>query len=134
MAITIPEKFATLLHKKSFAQIATIMPDGSPQVTPVWVDYDGKNILFNSVKGHVKDKNLRRDPRISLAVQDPDNPYSYFQVRGRVIAITEKGASEHIDKMAQKYTGQPKYAYGRPGEVRVIYTIEPEHINAISSR
>ena len=91
----IPDKYVDLLaQKKAFADLATVMPDGSPQVTPVWVDYDGKNILFNSVKGHVKDKNLRRDPRISLAVQDPDNPYSYFQVRGRVIAITEKGASE----------------------------------------
>jgi len=131
MATSIPEKYAALLHKKVFAQLATLMPDGSPQVTPVWIDYDGKNILFNSAKGRVKDKNVRRDPRVSLAVMDPENPYSYFEVRGRVVNVTEKGASEHIDKMAQKYLGQAKYPYGKPGEVRVIYTIEPEHVSSM---
>jgi len=131
MAATIPEKFAALLHKKVFAYLATIMPDGSPQVTPVWIDYDGRNILFNSAKGRVKDKNVRRDPRVSLSVADPENPYSYFEVRGRVISITEQGAAEHIDKMAQKYLGQAKYPWARPGEVRVVYTVEPEHVSSM---
>lgn len=131
MAAIIPEKFAALLHKKVFAYLATIMPDGSPQVTPVWIDYDGRNILFNSARGRVKDKNVRRDPRVSLSVADPENPYSYFEVRGRVISITEQGAVEHIDKMAQKYLGQAKYPWARPGEVRVVYTVEPEHVSSM---
>jgi PPOX class probable F420-dependent enzyme len=131
MATTIPEKFAQLLHKKVFVYLATIMPDGSPQVTPVWVDYDGRNILFNSAKGRVKDKNIRRDPRVTISVSDPENPYSYFEVRGRVVSFTEKGANEHIDKMAQKYLGQPKYPWGSPGEVRVVYTVEPEHVSSM---
>lgn len=107
------------------------MPDGSPQVTPVWFDYDGQHILVNSAKGRVKDKNMRRDPRVSLAILDPENPYRYLQIRGRVVNITEKGASEYIDKLARKYLGQPKYPYGQPGEVRVLYTIEPEQVNAM---
>jgi PPOX class probable F420-dependent enzyme len=131
MASKIPEKYSDLLQKKTFANLGTLMPDGSPQVTPVWFDYDGKNILFNSAKGRVKDKNIRRDPRVSLAIMDPENPYRYLQIRGRVTNITEKGASEHIDKLAQKYLGQPKYPYGQPGEVRVQYTIEPEQVNTM---
>jgi PPOX class probable F420-dependent enzyme len=131
MAATIPEKFAQLLYKPVFVYLATIMPDGSPQVTPVWVDYDGRNILFNSAKGRVKDKNVRRDSRVTISVSDPENPYSYFEVRGRVIAMTEKGADEHIDKMAQKYLGKPKYPWARAGEQRVIYTVEPEHVSSM---
>jgi PPOX class probable F420-dependent enzyme len=131
MAATIPEKFAQLLYQPVFVYLATIMPDGSPQVTPVWVDYDGKNIIFNSAKGRVKDKNVRRDPRVTVSVSDPENPYSYFEVRGRVISMTEKGADEHIDKMAQKYLGKPKYPWASPGQVRVIYTVEAEHVSSM---
>ena len=122
----IPEKYLDLFQKKSFAQLATIMPDGTPQVSPVWVDYDGKHILFNTAKGRVKDKNMRRDPRVGLDLMDPDNPYRHLSLRGRVADITEKGADEHIDKMAKKYLGQDKYPYRSPGEVRVIYKIEPK--------
>jgi PPOX class probable F420-dependent enzyme len=131
MAATIPEKFAQMLYKPVFVYLATIMPDGSPQVTPVWVDYDGRNVLFNSAKGRVKDKNVRRDPRVTISVSDPENPYSYFEVRGRVVAMTEKGADEHIDKMAQKYLGKPKYPWARPGEQRVVYSVEPEHVSSM---
>ena len=102
------------------------MPDGSPQVTPVWVDYDGKHVLVNSAEGRRKDKNLRRDGRVALAIMDPENPYRYLQIRGRVAEITNEGASQHIDKMAQKYLGKDKYPYAQPGEVRVLYKIEPE--------
>jgi PPOX class probable F420-dependent enzyme len=107
------------------------MPDGSPQVTPVWVDFDGKNVLFNSALGRVKDKNIRRDPRVSLAVQDPENPYRYLEVRGRVVEITEKGADEHINKLSQKYLGKPVYPFRQSGEVRVLYKIEPEHVSVM---
>jgi PPOX class probable F420-dependent enzyme len=122
----IPEKYHDLLEKKAFAQLATLMPDGSPHVAPVWLDYDGQNIVINSAKGRVKDRNMRRDPRVGLDLLDPDNPYRHLSIRGRVIEITEDGAAEHINKLAKKYIDQDKYPYGQPGEVRVIYKIEPE--------
>jgi PPOX class probable F420-dependent enzyme len=124
--MAIPEKYQDLLNKKAFAQLATIMPDGTPQVSPVWFDYDGKNILINSAKGRVKDKNMRRDPRVGLDIQDPDNPYRHVSIRGRVVQITEDGADAHIDKLTKKYINQERYPYRGPGEVRVIYKIQPE--------
>jgi PPOX class probable F420-dependent enzyme len=127
----IPEKYVDLLQKKSFAQLATLMPDGSPQVSPVWVDFDGKHILVNSAKGRVKDKNMRRDPRIGLDLIDPENAYRHLSIRGRVVEITEQGADAHIDKMAKKYLNQDKYPYRSAGEVRVIYKIEPERAAAM---
>jgi PPOX class probable F420-dependent enzyme len=123
----IPENYLDLTQKKAFAQLATLMPDGSPHVAPVWFEYDGKDILVNSAKGRVKDKNMRRDPRVGLDILDPDNPYRHLSIRGRVVEITEKGAEEHIDKLAKKYIGQDRYPYRGPGEVRVLYKIEPEH-------
>jgi PPOX class probable F420-dependent enzyme len=128
---TIPETYNDLLQKKAFAQLATISPDGTPQVTPVWFEFDGRNIVVNTAKGRVKDKNMRRDPRVGVNIQDPDNPYRHVSIRGKVVEITEKGADEHIDKLTKKYTGQDKYPYRGPGEVRVIYKIEPEHAHAM---
>jgi PPOX class probable F420-dependent enzyme len=125
MAEVIPEKYRDLFDKKAFAHLATLMPDGTPQVTPVWVDYDGKHVLVNSARGRQKDKNMERNPEVSLSIQDPDNPYRYLEVRGRVTEITEEGAEEHIDKMAKKYMGKDKYPGRTPGEVRVLYKIEP---------
>ena len=122
----IPEKYHDLFNKKAFASLATLMPDGKPQVTPVWADFDGEHVIVNSAKGRVKDRNMRRDPRVSLALIDPDNPYRYLQLQGRVVEITENGADQHIDKMAKKYLGVDKYPGRQPGEVRVIYKIEPE--------
>ena len=124
--MAIPEKYQDLLNKKAFAQLATIMPDGTPQVSPVWFEYDGKNILINSAKGRVKDKNMRRDPRVGLDIQDPDNPYRHLSIRGRVVQITEDGADAHIDKLTKKYINQDRYPYRGPGEVRVIYKIQAE--------
>jgi PPOX class probable F420-dependent enzyme len=129
MPATIPEKYHDLFNKKAFASLATLMPDGSPQVTPVWCDFDGKHVLFNTARGRVKDKNLQREPRVSLAILDPDNPYRYLEVRGRIAERTEQGADEHINKLAKKYLDLDKYPYRQPGEVRVIYKIKPERIN-----
>jgi PPOX class probable F420-dependent enzyme len=106
------------------------MHDGSPQVTPVWVDYDGKYVRVNSALGRVKDKNMRRDPRVSLAIQDSDNPYRYVEIRGKVVEITQNGADDHINKLSQKYLGKPVYPYRKPGEVRVTYKIEPQKISS----
>jgi PPOX class probable F420-dependent enzyme len=126
MSTEIPKSHVDLLtEKKAFAHLATLMADGSPQVTPVWVDFDGKHVLVNSARGRVKDKNMELHREVALSVQDPQNPYRYLGVRGKVIDITEQGADEHIDRLAKKYLGQDKYPGHRAGETRRIYTIEP---------
>lgn len=122
----IPASHLDLFKKKSFAHLATLMPDGKPQVTPVWVDYDGRHVIINTAEGRVKDKNMQRDGRIALSMTDPDNPYRYLEVRGRIVERTRQGADAHIDAMAKKYLGQDKYPFRRPGEVRVIYKVDPE--------
>jgi PPOX class probable F420-dependent enzyme len=132
MPAEIPEKFRDLFTKPAFAHLATLMPDGQPQVSPVWVDFDGRHVLFNSARGRQKDRNLRRDPRVSLSIMDPENPYRYLEVRGRVAEITEQGADAHIDRLAKKYLNLDTYPYRQPGEVRVIFRIAPEHIAGIS--
>lgn len=126
MTQVIPDTFLDLLDKPAFGHLTTLMPDGSPQVTPVWVDYDGTHVRFNSALGRVKDKNIRRDPRVAISLQDPANPYRYLEVRGRVVEITQNGADAHINKLTQKYLGQSEYPYRKPGEVRVTYKIEPQ--------
>ncbi|MGA2343770.1 MAG: PPOX class F420-dependent oxidoreductase [Steroidobacteraceae bacterium] len=131
-ASTIPESHLDLFQKKAFAHLATLMPKGQPQVTPVWVEYDGRHILINTAEGRQKDKNLQRDGRVALSILDPDNPYRYLEVRGRVAERTLKGADEHIDSLSMKYLGQKKYPYRQPNEVRVIYRIEPEHVSKMS--
>jgi len=129
MTATIPENFTDLFTKKSFAHLATTMADGRPQVTPVWIDFDGTDVLVNSATGRVKDKNLRRDKRVALSILDPDNPYRYMAILGLVVEITQAGADAHIDRLAKKYLGLDKYPYHRPGEARVIYKIRPEKVS-----
>ncbi len=124
---SIPEKYLDLFQKRAFANLATLMPDGQPQVTPVWCDWDGRHVLVNTAAGRQKDRNMRRDPRVSLAILDPENPYRYVEIRGRVAERTQEGAAAHIDKMAKKYLDKDKYPYAQPGEVRVLFKIEPEH-------
>jgi PPOX class probable F420-dependent enzyme len=128
MPSAIPEKFKDLFRKKAFASLATLMPSGSPQVTPVWCDYDGTHVLVNSARGRQKDRNMERDPRVALSIVDPDNPYRYMEIRGKVAEITEKGADEHINRMAKKYLDKDIYPARKPGEVRVIYKISPERV------
>ncbi|MDA2923964.1 PPOX class F420-dependent oxidoreductase [Acidobacteria bacterium AH-259-A15] len=127
----IPEKYLDLFNKRAFANLATLMPDGRPQVTPVWCDFDGKCVLINSARGRQKDRNMRRDSRVSLSIMDPDNPYRYLEVRGAVVEITEANAREHIDKMAKKYLGKDKYPFAQAGEVRVLYKIQPQHTTSM---
>jgi PPOX class probable F420-dependent enzyme len=127
MANPIPDKYKDLFQKRAFGHLATLMPDGVPQVTPVWIDYDGTHIIVNSARGRQKDKNMKRNPHVSISIQDPDNPYRYLEVRGKVTEITEAGADDSIDRLAKKYTGADKYQNRRPGEVRVMYRITPEH-------
>jgi PPOX class probable F420-dependent enzyme len=131
MAEKIPEEFKDLFGKVAYANIATVMPDGSPQVTPVWFDYDGNYLRVNSAKGRVKDKNMRRNKNVALSIQDPENAYRYLAVRGKVDDITEEGADAHIDSLAKKYLGKDKYPFRGPGEVRVIYKIRPEKVSTM---
>lgn len=124
----IPEEFHDLFEKRAFGNLATLMPDGSPQVTPVWVDYDGTHLLVNSADGRQKDLNMERDPRVAISIQDSDDPYRYLQVRGRVVEITTEGADDHIDSLAQHYLGKERYPHRTPEEVRKIYKINPEQV------
>ena len=129
MAKTIPSTHSDLLQKPAFANLATLNPDGSPQVTPVWFDFDGTNLLINTARGRMKDRNLQRDPRVAVSIADPENPYRYVGIQGRVSEMTETGADAHIDKLAKKYLNKDKYPFRAPGEVRVILKIVPEKIH-----
>ena len=131
MAVTIPESYRDLFAKKAFAHLGTVMPDGSPQVTPVWCDFDGTYIRVNTAKGRVKDRNMRRSKKVAVTVTDPDNSYRYLAVRGEVAEITEQGADAHIDLLAKKYLGKEKYPFRQPGEVRVLYKIRPQKISTM---
>ncbi len=129
MGAAIPEQFKDLFTKVAFAHLATLMADGSPQVTPVWCDFDGTHIRVNSAKGRVKDKNMRRNKRVALSIMDPANSYRHLDVQGEITEITEQGADAHIDALAKKYLGKEKYPFRAPGEVRVIYKILPSKVS-----
>jgi len=126
---TIPASHADLLTKPAFANLATLNPDGSPQVTPVWVDFDGSHVIVNTARGRVKAKNLAREPRVALAIADPENPYRYLGIQGRVVEMTEQGGDAHIDKMAKKYLGKDSYPARKAGEVRIVVKIEPDKVH-----
>jgi len=123
--------YADLFDKKAFAHLATLRRDGSPHVTPVWVDFDGTHVRFNTARGRAKTEHLAREPRVGLSIQDPDNPYRYVEIRGRVAAMTEDGADAHIDALAKKYIGQDRYPWRQPGEVRVMVKILPERVHGM---
>ncbi len=126
----IPQGYLDLFGaKKAFASLATVMPDGSPQVTPVWFDYVDGKVRVNTARGRVKDRNMTLNSRVALDVMNPENPYRHIQIRGRVSAVTEEGADAHIDSLAKKYLGQDTYPYRQAGEKRVIYTIEPATVS-----
>ncbi len=125
----IPQKYLDLFQKKAFAHLATLMPDGSPQVTPVWVDYDGEYVLVNTARGRQKTRNVERDPRVAIEIMDPENAYRFLQIRGQVVEITEEGADALIDHLSEKYTGNPLYQNRRQGEVRVTLKIKPEDVS-----
>lgn len=119
---------ASLVAGKNFAALSTIMPDGSSHTSIVWVHHDDKHLIFNTAEGRIKTKNIRRDPRVSLAVWNLENPYQQAMIRGRVVEITHEGADAYIDSLAKKYMGLDKYPYAAPGEVRVLVKVEVEKI------
>lgn len=127
----IPETHIDLLkdENKAFLYLTTLMPDGSPQVTPVWFNTDDEYILINTAKGRIKDKNMRARPNVALCIQDPTNPYRYIQVHGKVVEYTTDGADDHIDKLTLKYRGIPKYPSRQPGEQRVKYKIQIDKVD-----
>ena len=129
MAAELTPEHIKLLNEKHLAQFVTLMKDGSPHIAPVWVDTDGKHVIVNIAEGRVKVRNLRRDPRVAIGVYDEANPANrVLNVRGRVVEITAEGASEHIDKMAEKYTGRRPFRADGPARDRLIVKIEPDHI------
>jgi PPOX class probable F420-dependent enzyme len=131
MPATVPESHKDLLQKPAFGAFTTLMPDGSPQTTPVWVDFDNGKVIVNTALGRQKDKNVRHDPRVAITLIDPQNPYRYLEIRGHVDEITEDGAEKHIDKMAKKYLDKDKYPWGRPGEKRVLLKVSPDKFSAM---
>ena len=127
----LPDGFLELLRKPSPCFLTTLMPDGSPQTTETWVDTDGEHVLINTVQGHLKVRNIERDPRVAVAICDPDKPSRYFQVRGRVLDVTTDGAAEHIEKLAQRYLGGPYPWYGGRDQTRLLLTIEAGKISSM---
>jgi PPOX class probable F420-dependent enzyme len=129
--VKLPEDLLALLREPSTCYLATSMADGSPQLTQTWVDTDGEHVLINTVQGHLKVRNIERDPRVAVAISDPDKPSRYFQVRGRVIEVTADGAADHIEKLAQRYLGAPYPWYGGRDQTRLLLTIEAGQISSM---
>jgi PPOX class probable F420-dependent enzyme len=131
--MTLPDELLALLRAPSTCHVATLMKDGSPQLTQVWVDTDGEHVVINTVDSHVKAHNLRRDPRVAVTVSSPEHPRRYFQIRGRA-TLSYDGAVEHIERLSQKYTGRPYSWYGGRDQVRVIVTVTAEKVSAFGGR
>jgi len=125
---TLSENVKKLFLEPNFAHLATIMPDGSPQVTPVWVEMEGDRIVVNTAEGRIKPRNVRRDPRVAISIVRQENPYQAAYIRGRVVELRHEGADESIDRLAKKYIGQDRYPWRQPGEQRLIMIIEPERV------
>lgn len=124
----IPAEARHLLEGKTFAHIATLMADGAPHVSPVWIDVEEGTVVINTAEGRLKPKNLRRDPRVAISVTNPDNPYESLLIRGHVTEVTQEGADDHIDALAKRYMGVDEYPLRQPGEERLIVRIQPEKV------
>jgi PPOX class probable F420-dependent enzyme len=121
------DKQAQLLLDKNFGSLATLHPDGSPMVTPVWVDWDGEHVLVNTLRVRAKPGNIEHDPRVEIAVVNSENPYQHVRIAGRA-ELVEEGAEEHIDKLSKKYLGEDVYPWRAPGDQRVLVRIKPERV------
>ncbi|MFF5171598.1 PPOX class F420-dependent oxidoreductase [Micromonospora sp. NPDC000089] len=126
----LPDTLIDLLRRPAICFVTTLMPDGSPQITETWVDTDSQHIVVNTVQGFQKVRNVERDPRVAVAVADPETPSRYVAVRGRVVELTEDGATEHIDQLSQKYLGRPYPWFGGREQRRVIMKIAAEKISS----
>ena len=121
----LPEAAMKMIEAKNFAHIATLMPDGAPHVSPVWIDHENDEVIVNTAEGRVKLRNIRRDPRVAISIIEQENPYHAILIQGRVVNITNEGADTHIDKMAKKYLGVDRYPYRTAGEKRFVLRIDP---------
>jgi PPOX class probable F420-dependent enzyme len=128
MADVLSEKARVLISRPVLASLATLNPDGSPQITPLWVDLDGDDVVFNTAQGRKKARNLERDARVAVTVIDPDDPYNVVAIQGTVTDVTTDGADAHIDALAKKYLGVDSYPMRREGEVRIRVTVRTDHI------
>jgi len=126
---SIPDEAIPLLEGRHLANLATVMSDGSPQVTPVWIDHDGDILVINTVEGRIKERNFSRDPRVAVSIHDAERPYEPLTIRGRVIEATRDGAVEHINALSKRYIGEDPYPFGQPGDQRLIVRIEPDQIS-----
>lgn len=133
MTVKIPDSHIDLLTTKTaFANLATTMKDGTPQVTPIWIGWDGTHLLVNTARGRVKDKNLTTRPDVAISISDPENPYRYLGIRGRVVGADDSAAADaHIDALAKRYMGVDSYPYRTPTEQRVIFKIEPRSVHVM---
>lgn len=128
--VALSQRVRQFIEEPNFASLATLRPDGSPHVTPMWIDTDGEYLYINTAEGRQKPRNLRHDPRVALTVIDRNNPYRHVVIEGRVVEVTTEGADAHIDKLAKKYLGQDRYPFRQPGERRLLVKIEPTRVNA----
>jgi PPOX class probable F420-dependent enzyme len=133
MSPSIEGRAEELLKAKNFCVVSTIRADGTVHAAPTWVDVENGRPVLNTAEGRAWPSNLERDPRVTLTVQNMENPYEYVSIRGRVAERTTTGADEHIDSLAMKYLGQESYPYRQPGEQRVIVKVEPEHVHVYGS-
>lgn len=124
----LPDKVLDLLRNRGITYVATLMPDGSPQLTQTWVDTDGEFVIINTVDGHQKVRNIRRDPRVAVTVADPQDPSDFVQLRGEVVRETTEGAVEHIDLISERYTGRPYPWYGGRDQVRLMLFIRVDKV------
>ena len=127
----LPDPLLALLRGPNPCFVATVEPDGAPQLTQTWVDTDGEHVLVNTVQGYQKAKNVERDPRVAVTVSDPDDPARYFEVRGEVVGATTEGGTEHIEALAQRYTGGPYPWYGGRDQVRLVLRIRADKVNSM---
>jgi PPOX class probable F420-dependent enzyme len=131
MTVHLSDEVLALLREPSYAQLATLMPDGSPQVTQVWIETDGEHIIVNTAIGHQKERNVRRDPRVAINLVDPNDQARQAAIRGQVIELTTEGAEDQINALAKKYMGVDEYPFGSPDETRITLKIAPEHVSEL---
>jgi len=131
--MALPEFAKKLLSGKNFATVATLMKDGAPSTSVVWIDTDGEHVIFNTAEGRLKPKHMRRDKRVAIAVCDAENPYQQAMIRGEVVALEQAGADAHIDKLAKRYLGVDTYPFRQPGEKRLIVRVRPTHVGIMGA-
>jgi PPOX class probable F420-dependent enzyme len=131
MTVHLSDEVLALLREPSYAQLATLMPDGSPQVTQVWIDIEGEHIIVNTAVGHQKERNVRRDPRVAINLVDPNDQARQAAIRGQVVEMSTEGAADQINALAKKYMGVDEYPFGSPDETRITLKIAPEHVSEL---